>query len=191
MEHKWESSRDSIDIERCWMSPDEHSLSQRTEALIVDRICRTVVNLCVSVCVCICVRACERTLGGDSRYLGPTDVHLALQQPSNSHPCGMLRNVTSWRRLHCAWAVRQCKFPPVHTLLCFQDFLSSGIAHAHQVQIDLNTLISSEARNSVKVLRTDQNSIHLIQGLNQFEALIWEIWSFLFVQLFVSYLNYK
>lgn len=48
----------------------------------------------VSVCTC----ASERTWGGDSRYLRPTDRHLALHQPSTARPYGMLRNVTSWHR---------------------------------------------------------------------------------------------
>lgn len=62
--------------------------------------------LCVSakerehVClpVCVCVHEKERTLGGDSRYLGPADRHLAPHQPSTARPHGVLTNVTSRHR---------------------------------------------------------------------------------------------
>lgn len=59
----------------------------------------------IFVRVCVCEN--ERTLGGDSRYLGPTDRHLALHQPSTTRPYGMLRNVTSWHRQSNA-GVRAC-----------------------------------------------------------------------------------
>lgn len=57
-------------------------------------------GVCISarVFVSVCTCASERTWGGDSRYLRPTDRHLALHQPSTARPYGMLRNVTSWHR---------------------------------------------------------------------------------------------
>lgn len=62
----------------------------------------------IFVRVCVCEN--EGTLGGDSRYLGPTDRHLALHQPSTTRPYGMLRNVTSWHRQSNA-GVRACGAP--------------------------------------------------------------------------------
>lgn len=75
---------------------------------------------CAFVCVCVRERENERTLGGDSRYLRPTDRHLALHQPSTTRPNGMLRNVTSWhwRYTACVYvaartARTQCEHEPV------------------------------------------------------------------------------
>lgn len=59
--------------------------------------------MCVHIPVFLCV--CERTRGGDSRYLRPTDRHLALRQPQTTRPYGMLRNVTRW---HYEYTVCVC-----------------------------------------------------------------------------------
>lgn len=122
----------------------------------------------------VCV--CERTLRGDSRYLGPTDIHLALQQPSNSRPCGMLRNVTSWRRSYCAWAFSSAKFQQYTP--CFVSRFSFSVIARAPTHTSADRLIHDKFRGTKfrEGLHTDQNSIHFIQGLNQFEALIWEMW---------------
>ena len=75
--------------------------------------------VCFHVCLCLFVCVClnERTRGGDIRYLRPTDRHLALRQPSNTRPYGVLRNVTSW---HCQYivCVCVCVFVCLHLCLC-------------------------------------------------------------------------
>lgn len=78
------------------------------------------------LCVCVSVWVCERTLGSDSRYLRPTDTHLAFHQPSNNHPCGMLRNVTSrcWQMCtNAARTVRLQRQPLPHEFPAIPGFV--------------------------------------------------------------------
>lgn len=116
MERKWESSRDSIDIERCWMSADEHSLSQRTDALIMDQICRTVVNLRARVCGVCMWKDSRRWQPLSQAYRLTLSPAAALKQPSLWHA----QKCHELAPLILRVSLCQCRFPPVHTQLCFQ-----------------------------------------------------------------------
>lgn len=82
-------------------STDQHSLLQQIDGLIVEQCDRMGEKVWIFVYFNVCVN--ERTLGGDSRYLRPTDRHLALHQPSTTRPYGILRNVGSWHQHYAAY----------------------------------------------------------------------------------------